>query len=233
MTKKYIEPTNPLALVDNEIYREIIKYPISFNEIIEAELRSQNEINDACDPIKNSYYYLTIPKNDSTEWGCKYENEFRRRMNRYGEKYMLAFEPGDHNSGEDLTCNIHQWSIEHKTTQSSSFYNTNSRSRKKESTKYNDPNKKVYYVLVKHKITNLNNGGAKTSINAIYFGMLSKNDWKNPNGSGAAYLKNDKIKSNFIQIYDSKIGNTLEYYQNWLDNEYYEKMIELENETKN
>ena len=40
---------------------------------------------------KNPYYYLTIPKNDSTEWGNKYENEFRRRMCKKGEKYSLVF----------------------------------------------------------------------------------------------------------------------------------------------
>lgn len=231
--QKYKEPFNPLALIDLDIYRELIKYPISINDIIDSELRAQNEICDACNPKKNPYYYLTIPKNDSTEWGNKYENEFRRRMCKKGEKYSLVFMPGEHNTGEDLTCNDPQWSIEHKTTQSSSFYNTNSRSRKKKSTKYIDPSKRVYYVLVKHKVIYIEDGGAITQIRAIYFGMLSKNDWKNPNGSGAAYLKSNKINSNFIKIYDSNIGNTIENYQSWLDNDYYEKMIELENETKN
>jgi hypothetical protein len=34
--------------------------------------------------------------------------------------------------------------------------------------------------------------------------MLSKNDWKNPNGSGAAYLMNDVINKNFELLYEVK-----------------------------
>ena len=220
---------SPLQNINKDIYNELIKYPISINDIIDCELRSANEICDACNPQKNPYYYLTIPKNDSTEWGCKYENEFRRRMNK---KSSLVFTPGDHNTGEDLTCNNPRWSIEHKTTQSTSFYNTNSRSRTNDSTKYVDHDKKIYYVLVRHKVSDTKDGGAKTEIKEIYFGMLSKNDWKNPNGSGAAYLIRETIDSNFIKIYDDKVGNTIDYYQAQLDNDYYEKMIELEDDIK-
>ena len=215
---------NPVENVSTEIWKKLVSYPISFNEIIDCVLKAQNEICDACNPKLNNYTHIAIPQNDSTEWGCKYENEFRERMNNLGK---LHFEPGDHNTGEDLTCDNPQYSMEIKTTQSSAVWNTNSSGRKHKSTKYSDPNKKVFYVLIRHEIDRISNKEATTTVKSIKFGMLSKNDWKNPKGTGAAYLHKDIVDKNFIEIWNQEIGNTIEAYQAQLDNDYYEKESEI------
>lgn len=216
---------NPVESVSTEVYKQLISYPTSFNQIIDCVLRAQNELNDAYNEERFSNAW-THPINDSTEWGCLYEREFRRRMNKIGN---LEFVAGDHNTGEDLTCITDpKYSMEFKTAQGSQFWNTNSRSRKNKSTKYIDPNKKIFYVLVRHKIDEYGEFSAKTHVNKIYFGMMSKNDWKNPKGSGAAYLTSEKKENNFIEIWNDKIGNTIEAYQAKLDQEYseYESGIE-------
>ena len=218
---------NPVEKINSNIYNRIIEYPISFSEIIDCILKAQDEISEACNPKFNKYTHLTIPQNDSTQWGCMYENEFRYRMNQLG---ILHFEPGDHNTGEDLTCiDNPEYSIEFKTSQTTQFWNTNSNGRIQESTKYDNPDKKCFYILVKHEVNHISNIEASTKVKSIKFGMLSKNDWSNSNGGGAAYLKKDVIANNFVEIWNDKIGNTIDAYQGELDNEYYEKMIELEN----
>lgn len=180
----------------------ISDYPISKEQIVECVLRIANELNEAFSIEHNPKYYWTHPTNDSTEWGCLYEREFRRRMNKLG---VLQFEPGEHNSGEDLTCiDNPDFSMEVKTTKSNRFWNTNSNSRTQESTKYKDPDKKTFYVMIKHKVTENDMGEAHTDVLKIYFGMLSKNDWKNPNGAGAAYLMKDVIDKNFELLYEVK-----------------------------
>lgn len=218
--------SNPVENTSTDIYNQLVAYPISFEDIIDCVLRTQNELNDAFDENKNPYAWAH-PINDSTEWGCLYEREFRRRMNKLGK---IEFVAGDHNTGEDLTCTTNgAYSIEFKTSQSSAFWNTNSRSRKHKSTKYDDPNRKTFYVLVKHAIKECGEISATTHVNKIYFGMLSKNDWTNPKGSGAAYLTLEKKEHNFIEIWNDEIGNTIDAYQAQLDWDYYEHESEIYN----
>ena len=222
---KFKELSNPLQNIDNDIYKKLVSYPLTFNEIIDCVLRTQNELNDAFNEEKNPYAWAH-PINDSTEWGCLYEREFRRKANKLG---IIEFIAGDHNTGEDLTCVSNpEYSIEFKTSQGTSFWNTNSRSRKCESTKYIDPNKKTFYILVKHSINEYGEMSANTKVSKIYFGMLSKNDWTNSTGAGAAYLHANVRNLQFIEIWNDIVGNTIDHYQSLLDNDYYDKMIEIE-----
>lgn len=192
-------------MMTKDTLKKILSYPIDIDDIVDCVLRTQNELNEAFNIKTNPNYYWTAPKNDSTEWGCLYENEFRRRMNKLSDQTHLTFNPGEHNTGEDLTCVENpEFSIEIKTTQSTQFWNTNSRGRKQKSTKYDDPNHKCYYILIKHHVDVLPDGSLKTQVNKILFGMLSKNDWHNPKGSGAAYLRSKVRDDNCIEIYNDK-----------------------------
>lgn len=184
---------------------KLAEYPISFEEIVDCVLKSQNELNDAFNEEKNKWAWIH-PQNDSTEWGCLYEREIRRRMNKFGR---LTFLPGDHNTGEDLTCVENPaYSIEIKTTRTGQFWNSNSSSRKNQSTKYLDPDKKTFYILISHNIEEYGEISIRTTVNKIYFGMLSKNDWTNPSGSSAAYLTANTRDTNCICIYDKNTEMT-------------------------
>jgi hypothetical protein len=59
--------------------------------------------------------------------------------------------------------------------------------------------------------------------------MLSKKDFTNPNGTGAAYLKADVRNMKCIEIWNNEVGNTIEYYQGQLDQDYYDHEMELLN----
>lgn len=181
--------------------KKLQNYPISFDEIIDCVLRSQDELNDAfCENINQ--YAWTHPKYDSTEWGCFYEREIRRRMNRLGK---LNFLPGDHNTGEDLTCVENpDYSIEIKTSRTGQFWNANSSSRRYASTKYTNPNKKVFYILINHDVEEYGEFSIRTKVSKIYFGMLSKNDWTAPKGGGAAYLKAETRNNNCLLIWQKE-----------------------------
>lgn len=187
--------------IDKDILEKLEEYPYSFENIIDCVLRTQDELNDAFNEKINNWAW-THPVNDSTEWGCLYEREVRRRMNKLGD---LTFVAGDHNTGEDLTCVENpDLSIEMKTTQSYQFWNTNSKSRKNKSTKYIDPDKKTFYIMIQHKVEEYGEYSVRTTVKKIWIGMLSKNDWKNPQGGGASYLKANVRDKNCIMIYNSK-----------------------------
>lgn len=169
---------NPSVLAKMETY------PFTEQEIINAVLKSAEEITSAFNPENNPYSW-THPKNESTEWGLLYEREIRRRLNRLGK---VKFEEGNHNTDEDLYCpTFPEFSTEIKTTQSNQFWNSPRREGK--STKYVDYDKKTFYICIRHNVTTYGaeKEGAKTEVKEIWLGMLSKNDWGN--GIRATYLR--------------------------------------------
>lgn len=224
----YKEPINPLDKINIDIYRKLQEYPFSYDEIINVVLRTQNQINESLNPGYNKYYYFINPLKDGTNIGGCYEDGIRYRLNNMG---VITFEEGDHNSGKDL--DHPKYGTEIKTRKNLQFNNTNDQGRTHESTKYEDgkDEEDSYFILVQ-QILNTEVFPNTTHIKKIFFGRLSKRDFTNPNGTGAAYLTTNVRKSKCIEIWNDEIGNTIEHYQAWLDNDYYEKMIELENETK-
>lgn len=168
-----------------------------------------------------------MPMKEGTNFGGMYEYKIRENFNKIG-KY--TFVEGAHNTGEDLTCLENpRWSLELKTRKNLSFNNTNDNGRTHESTKYNGTeDQEEYYLLVQHDM-DIDNIPYKTKPQRIFFGLLCKNDFTNPNGTGAAYLKSDIRIKKCIEIWNYQIGNTIDNYQAWLYNDYYEKMVELEN----
>ena len=235
--KKYIEPINPTELVNKDIYNELINYPISINQIIECCLRTEKEINESHKYLfgKCNAEYISVVRPayaSSTAFGSVWEHEIRHRLNKLG---IIKFIEGEHNTSEDCTCNENNyWSIEIKTRNGSlSFNNTNDNGRTQRSTKYanNGDLEEHFYILVAHHV-NMKEVILQTHAYKIFFGKLCKRDFKNPNGTGAAYLTNEIRNNKCIEIWNNEIGNTMEHYQAWYDNDYYEKMIELENEIK-
>ena len=229
--KKYFEPISPYKLIDKKIYNELLKYPIPLENIIDVILRAQNKINEGLNPKYNSeYWWMGIPMKEGTDLGGLYENAIRFRFNKIG---ILVFEEGDHNTGLDLSCITDPYyGIEIKTRQNLQFNNTNDRGRTHDSTKYNGIEDKEHFYILIQQISNTKSIPYTTKVKRIFFGRLSKRDFTNPNGTGAAYLKKDVRNRKCIEIWNDKIGNTINSYQAWLDNDYYEKMIELENEIK-
>ena len=218
---------NPTELIEQNIYDELKKYPISKEEIIDVILRAQKKINEGLDPKYNpEYWWMGIPMKEGTDLGGLYENAIRFRFNKIG---ILTFIEGDHNTGLDLTCTTNpHWGIEIKTRQNLQFNNTNDRGRTHESTKYNGTEDEEHFYILIQQISNLSSIPYTTTVKKIFFGRLSKLDFTNPNGTGAAYLKADVRNRKCIEIWNDKIGNTLEYYQAQLDNDYYERMLEIE-----
>ena len=225
---KYVEPLNPLELIDIDIYNELIKYPISNNEIVDIILRSQNKINAGLNPLYNpEFWWMGIPMKEGTDLGGLYENAIRFRFNKTG---ILVFIEGDHNTGLDLTCVTNPYfGIEIKTRQNLQFNNTNDRGRTHESTKYNGTEDEEHFYILIQQISNVSIIPYTTKVKRIFFGRLSKSDFTNPNGTGAAYLKSDVRNKKCIEIWNNEVGNTIDNYQAWYENDYYERMLELEN----
>ena len=230
---KYKEIFNPLDKIQQDIYDELIKYPINISQIIESCLNAEREINEGHQYFYNYSpdKYLSVIKPvymSSTAFGTVWENEIRHRLNKLG---IIKFIEGDHNSGEDCTCiDNPYWCIEVKTKNNNlAFNNTNDSNRTHKSTKYanNKDLEEHFYILVAHHI-DINNDVIQTHAYKIFWGKLCKRDFKNPNGSGAAYLTEKIRNEKCIEIWNDKIGNTIEYYQSYLDNDYYEKMLEIE-----
>jgi len=232
MNNKFKEIINPLQYIDINIYNELIKYPISINEIIDVVLRTEKKINKGINPKFNSeYWWMGLPMKEGTDFGGLYENGIRFRLNKLG---ILKFVEGDHNTGIDLTCvDNPYWSIEIKTRQNLQFNNANDRGRTHESTKYNNCIDENHFYIMIQQISDVHQIPYTTKVKKILFGKLSKSDFTNPNGTGAAYLKSDIRNRKCIEIWNDKIGNTIDYYQAQLDNDYSEKLIEeLENYVK-
>ena len=207
---------NPLKNINHDIYEQLIEYPISFSEIINCVLKTQDEINEAFDPVKNKFWWMIAPMKSGTNFGGIYENGLRYRLNKIG---ILHFEEGEHNTGMDLNCIENpKYSIEIKTRKTLQFTNTNDRGRTHESTKYfnDNDNEDHYYILIRHEC-NLDKIPYTTTVKQIFFGRLSKNDFTNPNGTGAAYLKTDIREKKCIEIWNSTVGNTIENYQKYLN----------------
>lgn len=218
--KKEKDKVNPLSLIDKNIYKELSNYPITNEQIIDVVIRAQNQINEGLNPVYNpDYWWMGIPMKEGTDLGGLYENAIRYRFNKIG---VLVFEEGDHNTGLDLMCiNDPYYSIEIKTRQNLQFNNSNSRGRTHKSTKYNNlEDEEHFYILIQQK-SNVSSIPYTTTVKKIFFGRLSKNDFTNPNGSGAAYLKAAIRKKKCIEIWNEKVGNTKEYYQSHYRNDYY------------
>ena len=216
---------NPTENILDSIYQELIKYPFTFEEIIDVVLRTQTQINESLDPSKNLYYYYICPMKEGSDIGGCYENGIRHRFNLMGK---IIFTEGEHNSGKDL--DHPEFGTEIKTRQNLQFNNTNDNGRTHDSTKYIDgkDDEESYYILVQQNF-DTNKFPYTTTVKKIFFGMLSKKDFTNPNGTGAAYLKADIRNMKCIEIWNNEIGNTIETYQGYLDQDYYDHESELIN----
>ena len=200
--KDYIEIKNCIEIKNYIQMKDYIKtklseFPLSEKEIVNSVLNSQNQINEAMKWIHREFQNC-VPDMTSQEYGHIYEKYILDNINSLNK---IEYKLGDANTEEDFVCiSDKRFNIELKTRQNRSFNNTNSSNRRNASTKYLDPDEEHYFILIYHKM-HLEDNCPQTKIKEIYFGVLSKNDFKNPNGTGAAYLMKDTRDEKCVLIY--------------------------------
>lgn len=188
--------------MNSEIEKKIKEYPISFEQIIKCIFNVRDKCNEAFDETKQDQMFHVDITGQS--FGNKFEQLLIKELNSLG---ILDFIKGNDNTQPDCYCiEDPDNSIEIKTSLCGTFYNSTKYNEDEEgenkSTKYKDPNKRVFYILIERGYKKYNTNSYETIIKRIYFGMQSLNDWT-PRKTHSD-LSAKARDSNFKKIYDYK-----------------------------